>query len=277
MTQLLDRDFVAKRVGEGGSGISYTEFSYSLIQGYDFLHLYKEFGVNLQIAGADQWGNALSGVELVRKATGEEVHVWTAPLVINKTTGKKFGKSEGGAIWLDSKKTTIYQFYQFWLNVDDAGVIDYIKIYTLLGKDEVEALAHEHAANPEQRIAQKTLTYEVTKIVHGEEAANSVRRISEVLFGGADYTSLQTEDFLQLKAQLPIFDIKVGNDLVEALVSTELASSNTEARRFLNDGAVYLNGQQVTADKIFEANDAIASHAVLRRGKNASAVLQVTQ
>ena len=275
MTQLLDRDFIKSRIGEGGSGISFAEFSYSLIQGYDFLHLHREHGVNMQIAGADQWGNAISGVELVRKVTGEEVHIWTTPLIMNKSTGKKFGKSEDGAIWLDPKQTSVYQFYQFWLNADDAGVIDYIKVYTLLDKSTIDELEAANTANPQERTAQKALAFEVTKIVHGEEAAASVRRISEVLFGGADYHSLQSDDFLQLTAQLPIHDIKIGDDLIEALVSTELASSNTEARRFLNDGAVYLNGQQVSADKVFSSSDVIASHAILRRGKNASAVLQV--
>ena len=130
MTQMLDRDFVKKRIGEGGSGISYAEFSYSLIQGYDFLHLYRTYGVTLQLCGADQWGNSLAGASLVRKLESSEVDVFSTPLVINKTTGKKFGKSEDGAVWLDSNKTSVYKFYQFWLNLDDLGVIDYLKIYT---------------------------------------------------------------------------------------------------------------------------------------------------
>jgi tyrosyl-tRNA synthetase len=157
MTQLLDREFVQARIGEGGSGISYAEFSYSLIQGYDFLHLYREHGVTLQLCGADQWGNSTTGVSLIRKLEAGESHVYSIPLVINKATGKKFGKSEDGAIWLDETKTSVYRFYQFWLNVDDAGVIDYMKIYTTLDQPTIEAVAENHAINPGARSAQKVL------------------------------------------------------------------------------------------------------------------------
>ena len=161
MTQLLDREFVQARIGEGGSGISYAEFSYSLIQGYDFLHLFREHGVTLQLCGADQWGNSVTGVSLIRKLAGGEAHVYSTPLVINKATGRKFGKSEGGAIWLDENKTSVYKFYQFWLNVDDEGVIDYMKIYTTLDRPTIEAIAENHAVNPGARSAQKVLAREV--------------------------------------------------------------------------------------------------------------------
>ena len=156
LTQMLDREFVQSRIGEGGAGISYAEFSYALIQGYDFLHLYREKGATLQVAGADQWGNSITGVSLIRRLEGAEAHVYTAPLVINKQTGVKFGKSEGGAVWLDPAKTSPYKFYQFWLNLDDETSEDMIKIYTLLDRATVEKTIADHRENPGARLLQKT-------------------------------------------------------------------------------------------------------------------------
>ncbi len=275
MRQMLGRDFVQSRLSEDGEGISYAEFSYSLIQGYDFLHLYREKGVTLQVAGADQWGNSIAGVELVRRIGGGEAHVWTGPLVVNKTTGVKFGKTEGGAVWLNPDKTSVYQFYQFWLNCDDDGVIDYMKIYTLLSREEIERIEEDFNQNRASRLAQKALAYEVTKLVHGEENAESVKRISEVLFGGNDYASLTGDDFKQLKDELPSVDIQPGAQVIDALVSTGLASSKGEARRFIEGGAVYINGQQISASKTsLEDQDEIAGHVIMRRGKNASAILR---
>jgi tyrosyl-tRNA synthetase len=178
LSQMLGRDFVQARIGEDGSGISYAEFSYALIQGYDFLHLYREHGVTLQVCGGDQWGNSIAGVDLIRRIEGGEAHVYSTPLVINKATGVKFGKSEGGAVWLDPNKTSVYKFYQFWLNSDDEGVIDYAKIFTLLSQDEIEAMAENHAINPGARSAQKQLAYEVTSLVHGIERTESVMRVT---------------------------------------------------------------------------------------------------
>jgi tyrosyl-tRNA synthetase len=159
MADLTSREFFKARIS-GGGGLSYAEFSYTLLQGYDFLHLNRELGVNLQIGGSDQWGNLLSGVELIRKADGKEAFAMTAPLVINKSTGRKFGKSEGGAVWLDETKTSPYKFYQFWLNSDDAGAIDYLKLFTLLSREEIEAIERQHIEAPHLRIAQKTLARE---------------------------------------------------------------------------------------------------------------------
>src|SRR5690606_13133589 len=164
MTELIQRDFIASRMGEGGSGISYAEFSYSLIQGYDYWWLVKNKGVELQIGGSDQWGNMLSGAPLIRKKEGKEVHALSMPLVINKATGKKFGKSEGGAVWLDPKKTSPTQFYQFWINCDDEGVEDYLKIYTTISKPELETLMAEHRERPMERRAQIRLAEEVARL-----------------------------------------------------------------------------------------------------------------
>jgi tyrosyl-tRNA synthetase len=278
MRQMLGRDFVQSRLGEDGSGISYAEFSYSLIQGYDFLHLHREKGVTLQLCGADQWGNSITGVDLIRRLSGNEAHVWSAPLIVNKTTGVKFGKSEEGAVWLDANRTSVYKFYQFWLNLDDDGVIDYMKIYTLLSKDEIEDIAQRFNEDRAARLAQKTLAFEVTKLNHGQERAESVRRISETLFGGASYVDLTDADIRLLGAELPTQEATpYQTALIDALVGTGLAASNGEARRFLNDGAVYINGHQVTTDKsTFSEEDAIHGHAIVRRGKNTLALIRLT-
>lgn len=258
MTQLLDRDFVQKRIGEGGSGISYAEFSYSLIQGYDFLHLFREKGITLQVAGADQWGNSISGVQLIRKLEGKDAHIWTAPLIINKTTGKKFGKSEEGAVWLDENKTSAYKFYQFWLNVDDAGVVDYLKIYTLLSKEEIEEIASKHEENPRERAAQKTLASEVTRLVHGDSRLESVQRVTEAMFG--ENTALQADDIELLSKEIPTVD--AGKTLVDALVEAGVAASNGEARRLISGGAISIAGQKVTEDNILQ------QPALIKKGKN---------
>lgn len=258
MTQLLDRDFVQKRIGEGGSGISYAEFSYSLIQGYDFLHLFREKGITLQVAGADQWGNSISGVQLIRKLENEEAHIWTAPLIINKATGKKFGKSEEGAVWLDEKKTSVYKFYQFWLNVDDAGVIDYLKIYTLLSKEEIEDIDRQHKSNPRERIAQNRLADEITRLVHGPARLESVKRVTAAMFSEA--TELDAADIDLLANEIPV--VALGKTLIEGLVEAGLATSNGEARRLLAGGAISIDGQKVTEDLTLQKT------ALVRKGKN---------
>ena len=260
MTQLLDREFVQARIGEGGSGISYAEFSYSLMQGYDFLHLFREYGVALQVCGADQWGNSTTGVSLIRKLEGSEAHVYSVPLVINKATGRKFGKSEGGAIWLDENKTSVYKFYQFWLNVDDDGVIDYMKMYTTLDRESIEAIAENHAVNPGARSAQKVLAREVTDIVHGANRRESVERVTEVLFGGGDFRQLSDDDLDALGQEIPRVDVGVG--VIEALVISGAVSSNGEAKRLLKSGAISLNGEKITEDQ------AVNTTSLLKKGKN---------
>ena len=260
MTQLLDREFVQARIGEGGSGISYAEFSYSLMQGYDFLHLFREYGVTLQVCGADQWGNSTTGVSLIRKLEGSEAHVYSVPLVINKATGRKFGKSEGGAIWLDENKTSVYKFYQFWLNVDDDGVIDYMKMYTTLDRESIEAIAENHAVNPGARSAQKVLAREVTDIVHGANRRESVERVTEVLFGGGDFRQLSDDDLDALGQEIPRVDVGVG--VIEALVISGAVSSNGEAKRLLKSGAISLNGEKITEDQ------AVNTTSLLKKGKN---------
>lgn len=277
MRQMLGREFVQSRLGEDGAGISYAEFSYSLIQGYDFLYLNRHHNVLLQLCGADQWGNSIAGVDLIRRIEGKEAHVWSAPLVINKSTGKKFGKSEDGAVWLDEQKTSVYKFYQFWINLDDEGVEDYIKVYTTLSKEEVDGIMTQHNENKSARIAQKRLAYEVTKIVHGEQRAKSVQALSETLFSTNDYSSLSATEFEELKSELPSHKAKVGDPIVDKIVEFGLASSKGEARRFLQSGAVYVNGQQLTEQKdMIEINYFIDGYSVFRRGKNLNVLVEMT-
>jgi len=260
MSQMLGRDFVKSRLGDEGSGISYAEFSYSLIQGYDFLHLHREYGVTLQVCGADQWGNSLAGVDLIRRIEGNETHVYSTPLVINKATGVKFGKSEDGAIWLDPAKTSVYKFYQFWLNLDDEGVIDYAKIYTLLSKEQIEELAARQQADPSAREAQKTLAREVTALVHGKDRQESVMRVTDVLFGGNDIHELNDEDLDALAGEIPAFEI--GKAVVEVLVDSGFAASNGEARRLIAGGAVSINGEKITEDR------QLTELSLVKKGKN---------
>ena len=259
MTQLLDRDFVQQRIGEGGAGISYGEFSYALIQGYDFLHLYREKGATLQLAGADQWGNSVTGVSLIRKLEGGEAHVLTAPLVINKQTGVKFGKSEGGAVWLDPALTSPYKFYQFWLNCDDETSEDLIKIYTLLDQSTVETLIDTHRANPGARTLQKTLAREVTDIVHGHERRESVERVTSVLFGDNDLSTLREEDLDALANEIPTVS---PQSVVSALVEAEVCASNGEARRLIKNNAISLDGAKITSDQL------ATSPSLIKKGKN---------
>jgi tyrosyl-tRNA synthetase len=260
MSQMLGRDFVQSRLGDDGAGISYAEFSYSLIQGYDFVHLFKTHGVTLQLCGADQWGNSIAGVDLIRRIEGGEAHVYSTPLIINKATGKKFGKSEGGAVWLDPAKTSVYKFYQFWLNADDDGVIDYIKIFTLLPRDVVEALAEQQQRTPGERPAQKVLAREVTTLVHGKERCESVQRVTDVLFGGLSIQELTDDDLIALSAEIPTCN--AGMTIVDSLVTAGMAASNGEARRLMSGGAISVNGEKVTEDcQLHEL-------ALIKKGKN---------
>ncbi len=259
MADLIGREFFKARI-DNGKGLSFAEFTYTLLQGYDFWHLFKHQGVNLQIGGSDQWGNLLSGVELIRKKENAEVYAMTAPLLINKSTGRKFGKSEGGAVWLDENKTSVYKFYQFWLNVDDESAIEYMKIFTMLDRDTIEAIAENHAVNPGARSAQKVLAREVTDIVHGVNRRESVERVTEVLFGGGDFRQLSDDDLDTLAKEIPRVDVGVG--VIEALVVSGVVGSNGEARRLLKSGAISLNGERLAEDR------AINNQSLLKKGKN---------
>lgn len=267
MTQLLDRQFVQNRIGEGGAGISYAEFSYTLIQGYDFLHLYREYGVSLQLCGADQFGNCASGIHLIKRLEGGVADVWSTPLIIDPVTGRKFGKSEGNAIWLAASDngsgnyTSIFDFYQFWLNQSDESVEYLIKIYTLLSKEEIDGILAEHAKAPEKRLAQRALARGVTEVVHGRENAEAVENLAAVLFAReTNFAEFSEDEILEFAKYLPVE--KKGISLVEALVKHGLAESKKKAREFIAAGAITVNGEKV------KENIELEQVAIIKKGKN---------
>jgi tyrosyl-tRNA synthetase len=264
--QMLGREFVQERLGDDGNGISYAEFSYALIQGYDFLHLYREKGATLQVAGSDQWGNCIAGVELIRRVAAGEAHIWTAPLIVNKSTGVKFGKSEGGAVWLDPAKTTPTAFYQFWINCDDLGAEDYLKIYTLLGREEIEAIMAKQRENPGARYAQTRLAEEVTRLVHGEEALVTAQRVTACLVGDAPVGEADENTLAALRAEIPTVQTSETGSLLDALVSSGLSDSKGEARRLLQGNAISVNGVKVS-DENLNPGCFQNGRALLRRGK----------
>ena len=273
MTQLLDRQFVQNRIGEGGSGISYAEFSYTLIQGYDYLHLYREYGVAMQLCGADQFGNCTSGMHLIKKLEDAEVDVWSTPLVIDPVTGRKFGKSEGNAIWLAASDngsgnyTSIFDFYQFWVNQPDEAVEYLLKIYTLIPREGIEDLLMRHKEAPEKRLAQRALAHQVTAVVHGREAADAVENLSGTLFNReTDFTEFSEDELTEFAAYLPV--VAKGTMLVDVLVVGGLAPSKKKAREFISQGAVSVNGVKVREEI------AVDQTAIVKKGKNKFAIVK---
>lgn len=267
MTQLLDRQFVQNRIGEGGSGISYAEFSYTLIQGYDFLHLYREHGVGMQLCGADQFGNCASGVHLIKRLEGGSADVWSTPLVIDPVSGRKFGKSEGNAVWLaatdngSGNYTSIFDFYQFWLNQPDESVEYLIKIYTFLTKEEIEAILAEHAKAPEKRVAQKALARGVTEVVHGKAAADAIEALTARLFDSkTDFSEFAEDEIVEFASYLPVAE--KGAMLMDILIDNGLAESKKKAREFMAAGAITVNGEKVAEDV------EIKQTAIVKKGKN---------
>ena len=261
MTQLLDRKFIQNRIGEGGSGISYAEFSYTLIQGYDFYHLYKEYGVALQLCGADQFGNCSSGIHLIKRLENAEADVWSTPLIIDPASGRKFGKSEGNAIWLASEgpnSTTVFDFYQFWLNQPDDSVEYLMKFYTLYSKEEIEDILSEHKKAPEHRLAQKALAKSVTEIVHGVEKAAAAESASEKLFDKSYI--IVPEDADNFAGIFP--EYKKGPAL-DILTDSGLAASKSDARKLIKAGAISMNGEKLT-----DENVEITMQGILKKGKN---------
>ena len=268
---MIKKDIVRDRL-EKESPISFTEFSYSLLQAYDFLHLNQEYECDLQVGGSDQWSNILAGVEFVRKKAEKTVFALTWPLIVNKSTGKKFGKSEQGAIWLDPKKTSVYQFYQFLLNIEDDVVEELLLKLTLRPYHEIESILQAHKENPGARTAQKELARVVTTLVHGENATLSAESISEALFGDGDLGNVDTQ---MLKTNAPTSAVLVGMSMVDALVTSALASSKREARQFLEDGAVTLNNKKIEDRPLLET-DFQNGIALLKRGKRNVSVLALS-
>lgn len=259
MAELTSRDFFKSRINNG-SGLSFAEFTYSLLQGYDFWYLYKNNGVSLQIGGSDQWGNLLSGVNLIRKKEGAEVFAMTAPLLINRSTGRKFGKSEGGALWLDASKTSPFKMYQFLLNSDDQSVFEYLKILTTLSKEEIETIKKNHQENQHLRIAQKSLAKNVVEIVHGEEVAKNVISATEVLFGGKAFENLTKAEIEVLKYEIPV--APKDKTVSEILIETRLAKSKGEAKRLISANSISFNGDKLQEDI------QITEKGLLKKGKN---------
>ena len=260
---MLTKDHVRRQME---SGISYAEFSYMLIQGLDFKYLHEHRGVDLQVAGSDQWGNITTGIELIRKTTGDEVYAMTMPLVTD-ANGNKFGKSEGNAVWLDKNKTSSYELYQFLLNSEDSMVIEYLKRLTFLSREEIEKIAEEHAAAPEKRTAQKILAREILNDLHGAGAYEEAERISAQLFAG-DVKNIPVHDLLAGLRNVPHFETE-GGALADVLVGAGICSSKREAREFIGNGALTVNGDTVKdANFPINAETAIAGkYIVVRRGK----------
>lgn len=259
MAELTSRDFFKSRINNG-SGLSFAEFTYTLLQGYDFWYLYKNNGVSLQIGGSDQWGNLLSGVNLIRKKEGSEVFAMTAPLLINRSTGRKFGKSEGGALWLDASKTSPFKMYQFLLNSDDQSVFEYLKILTTLSKEEIETIEKNHQENQHLRIAQKALAKNVVEIVHGEEVAKNVISATEVLFGGKAFENLTKSEIEVLKYEIPV--TSKDKTVSEILIETNFAKSKGEAKRLISANSISFNSNKLQEDI------QITEKGLLRKGKN---------
>lgn len=272
---MLQRDSIRERINREGEGISYTEFSYMLLQAYDFLVLNETHGCDVQIGASDQWGNIVSGVDLIRRKKGAAAYALVSPLLVDKATGKKFGKSESGAVWLDPAKTSPFKFYQFWLNVDDATVEELLMKMTLLEVSDIRGVMEEHVNRPADRIAQKRLAFAVTQLVHGKTIAEIMEKVSEALFGNADISSLPQLAQELIQKEAPNHGVRVGDSLLDVLVSSGLASSKREARQFIDDGSILLNGA-----KISDANRNIMKEdfqsiplALLKRGKRNVTVL----
>lgn len=273
VNEMIKRDSVRPRLETPDQSISYTEFSYMLLQAYDFLELNKRYDCSLQVGGSDQWGNMVSGIELIRKITGRSAYALSWPLLVDAGTGKKFGKSEGNAVWLDASKTSPYQFYQFWFNVSDAAVEDLLLRMTLLPKESITGLMRAHREKPQDRAAQEQLAFSVTELVHGMSLAESAREVSRILFSGGSLERLSEQARELLSREAPSATIPLGMTIVDALVATRLASSKREARQFIEDGAVHIGNDRVHADHALEERHFVHEVAILKRGKRNIALL----
>ena len=263
---MLKKDAVSARLNSE-AGISYTEFSYQILQGMDFLELYRNYDCVLQTGGSDQWGNLTSGTDLIHRAEGKSVHAIGTPLITN-SDGTKFGKSEGNAVWLDASMTSPYAFYQFWLNTDDADVIDRIKVFTFLTRAEIEELAQQVAEEPFKRAAQRRLALEVTSLVHGEAATEAAIAAAAALFGQGELAELDAATLEAALRELPHTTTPANTPVAQLLVDTELSQSLGAARRSIAEGGVYLNNEKITAeDETLEKYVLPSKMAVLRRGK----------
>src|SRR3989338_3272811 len=278
VNDLIKRDLIKKRIETADESISYAEFSYALLQGFDYLTLYQKYGCDLQVGASDQWTNILSGVDLIHKKLSKDVYAFTVPLVTD-AAGKKFGKSEGNAVWLDPKKTSPFQFYQFWINLPDAGIEKYLKVYTFLPLAEIDALLELHRRNPGERQAQETLARLVTEIVHGPAATAQAAATSDALFGDTPFSDLSRAALAVALSEAPSVtlsrkDVADGSPLAEALVAGGLASSKGDARRLISGKGITLGGQTITdPDQKVYAGDLSGGYALVRKGKQGVLIL----
>lgn len=261
---MLDKDIIRRRLDEG---ITYTEFSYMILQATDFKYLHENYGVNMQCAGSDQWGNITAGIDLIRKTTGDEVYGFTMPLVTD-SQGRKFGKSEGNALWLDKDKTSSYQLYQFFVNVEDCKVIDYLKIYTFLSKEKIEDLEKKNNEHPELREAHKALAREIITFLHGKEEYEKAVSLADHLFNNK-FNDLSKKDIEDLFQNADIKEIEAGKNIVDTLVDLDAVSSKREAREFIGNGAISINGEKVTDLDLVVNQDLFieGQYLVVKRGK----------
>ena len=261
---MLDKDIIRRRME---TGITYAEFSYMLMQGYDFVHLYQEKNCIMEVAGSDQWGNITTGVDLIRKMLDKQAYAFTMPLILD-ATGKKFGKSEGNALWLDINKTSAYEIYQYLINSDDTKVIEYLKVFTFLSREEIEKIEEQQKAAPETRIAQKTLAWEVVKDIHGKDEADNAVLVSQKLFAG-DFKGLSVKDIKSGMKSVPSFEFVTEEPLIDVLVNNKIAQSRREAREFINAKAVSVNGEVMTDENamITKAMAIEGQIIIIRRGK----------
>lgn len=261
---MLDKDIIKRRLE---TGITYAEFSYTLIQGYDFLHMYKNMGCIMQVEGSDQWGNITTGIELIKKILNKEAYGFTMPLILD-ATGKKFGKSEGNALWLDINKTSSYELYQYLINTDDSLVEHYLKVFTFLTKEEIEGLIEEHKKEPHLRKAQKMLAKCIITDIHGPEEYEKALKISTDLFT-EEIKNLKAKDIIESIKDVPSFKIKDGDKLIDILVNNNVTSSKREAREFLSSNAISINNEKVSDENLIITKDlAIDQQIVLiKKGK----------
>ncbi|SJZ56459.1 tyrosine--tRNA ligase [Treponema porcinum] len=261
---MLDKDIIRRRLE---TGITFAEFSYMLMQGYDFLHLYQTKKCIMQVAGSDQWGNITTGVDLIRKVLDKTAYAFTMPLILDPT-GKKFGKSEGNALWLDKNKTSAYEIYQYLINADDSKVLEYLKVFTFLSKEQIEDVYAQQQVAPETRIAQKTLAWEVVKDIHGKDEADNAVLVSQKLFAG-DFSGLSVQDIKAGMKGVPSFPFEKNEPLIDVLVNNKIASSKREARDFLKANAISVNGKPVSDETALITKDMALGGEILifRRGK----------
>ena len=273
VNQMMAKESVRARMEDREVGISYSEFSYMLLQAYDFFVLCRDYDCELQIGGSDQWGNITAGIDLCRKKLGKQVYGLTLPLITN-ADGTKFGKTEAGAVWLEAKKTSVYRFYQFWIRTDDRDVIRYLRYFTFLSREEIEAIEQRHAKEPEARAAHKVLAKAVTDLVHGSGAAAEAVRASEILFGGG-LEGISEATFNEIVGEVPTKEIEkakldgAGSPLVELLVHSALSPSKGQARKDLEGGGVYVNNvRESKSNRTISTNDLLfGRHLLLRKGK----------